>query len=286
MPHNNPQKPAGWLTRLASEERLDPDEQLYPWLIFGGIVIAGFFFGVVAGYQPSRPTPAVGHFSPAGPSVLSKENTASSPKDPTGKGSASQPVTPGDDSSRQHTDNVTTGSPTAVAPVTPPQESAPPGGTPPMKPETPPATSVANQSPVTMPPSSLPSQAVGTPPAGTPSTTPSPMPSPTPMASSNKTPSTANTTPVSFQKDVLPIFRSYCLNCHGAGTGRPKGNVDLRTVAAIKKGGGGPILEIGNPEKSAIYFTILDGSMPPDGKRPTRDELEIIRRWILEGAKD
>ena len=44
-------------------------------------------------------------------------------------------------------------------------------------------------------------------------------------------PKTPELTPVSFQKDVLPIFRTYCLNCHGSGTGKPKGDVDLRTVA-------------------------------------------------------
>jgi hypothetical protein len=90
---------------------------------------------------------------------------------------------------------------------------------------------------------------------------------------------------VSFQKDVLPIFRTYCLNCHGSGTGKPKGEVDLRTVASIMKGGGGPIIEVGKPEKSVIYTSIVDGAMPPDGKRPGKGETEVIRNWILGGAK-
>ncbi len=284
MPHNNAQKTAGWFTRLASEERLDPNEQLYAWLIFGGIVAAGFFFGVVAGYQPSPSIQAASRAS-APDTPASRENAVAAPKDKdlAGKGIASHPVTPGDDPSRQNADNATA-SPPAVPPVMLPPSPAPPTSTPPMKTETPPPTSVANNSPVTTPPSPPPPQPVGTPPTGTPPAATPPMPSPTPTATNP--PANTNTTPVSFQKDVLPIFRTYCLNCHGAGTGRPKGNVDLRTVAAIKKGGGGPILEIGNPEKSAIYFTILDGSMPPDGKRPTRDELEIIRRWILQGAKE
>jgi hypothetical protein len=89
--------------------------------------------------------------------------------------------------------------------------------------------------------------------------------------------------PVSFQKDVLPIFRAYCLNCHG-DVGAPKGDVDLRTVASIKRGGGGPILEVGNPDRSAIYTSIVDGAMPPNNKKPSRGEMDVIRDWILTGA--
>jgi hypothetical protein len=93
------------------------------------------------------------------------------------------------------------------------------------------------------------------------------------------------TVAVSFQKDVLPIFRTYCLNCHGTGTGKPRGDVDLRTVASIMKGGGGPIIEVGKPEKSAIYTSIVDNAMPPEGKRPGKGETDVIRDWILGGAK-
>src|SRR5262249_13938353 len=89
---------------------------------------------------------------------------------------------------------------------------------------------------------------------------------------------------VSFQKDVLPIFREYCLNCHGGGKGKPKGDVDLRTLAAIVNPKNPPILTSGKPEKSAIYSQIVDGAMPPEGRRPGKGETEVIRDWIVAGA--
>ena len=90
---------------------------------------------------------------------------------------------------------------------------------------------------------------------------------------------------VSF-KQVEPIFRSYCNNCHGAVKGAPKGGVDLRTVAAIMKGGGGgDIVVPGMPDKSFIYLTIKEKTMPPEGKGPTPAELQLIHDWVAAGAK-
>lgn len=90
---------------------------------------------------------------------------------------------------------------------------------------------------------------------------------------------------VSF-KEVTPIFRAYCGNCHGLA-GKPKGDVDLRTVAAIKKGGsGGDILTVGDPQKSQLYLSIKQGTMPPEGKGPSPAELQLIHDWIASGAKE
>ena len=52
---------------------------------------------------------------------------------------------------------------------------------------------------------------------------------------------------VTFTKDVLPVFRKYCIDCHSGP--KPKGSVDLTTIAAVMKGGknGRPILKSGDP---------------------------------------
>jgi len=88
-------------------------------------------------------------------------------------------------------------------------------------------------------------------------------------------------------KDVAPVFRSYCGNCHGLA-GKPKGGVDLRTVAAIMKGGDdGALVKPGDPDKSPLYDSIKAGRMPPDGKPgPSEKELTLIRDWIAGGAKE
>jgi hypothetical protein len=91
--------------------------------------------------------------------------------------------------------------------------------------------------------------------------------------------------PVAF-KEIQPILNGYCGNCHGLA-GKPKAGVDLRTIASIKKGGSdGEILFPGDPKKSRLYVSIMEGSMPPDGKPgPNPKELQLIHDWILSGAK-
>ncbi len=56
---------------------------------------------------------------------------------------------------------------------------------------------------------------------------------------------------VSFEKDIKPILRSYCFNCHG-GAGKPKGDVNLTTLAKITEKGAPDILKPGDPKKSAL----------------------------------
>src|SRR5581483_5090128 len=80
---------------------------------------------------------------------------------------------------------------------------------------------------------------------------------------------------VTFTKDVLPVFRKYCLDCHSGP--KPKGSVDLTTLAAITKGGknGRPILKPGDAAASSVYATVEDGAMPPEGKAPTDAEKKL-----------
>jgi protein TonB len=89
---------------------------------------------------------------------------------------------------------------------------------------------------------------------------------------------------ITFAKDIVPVFRSYCLTCHSGA--KPKGGVDLTTVTAIMKGKRGkPILKPGDPAASSVFTSVEDGSMPPEGKPPSDAEKKLIRDWILGGAK-
>jgi hypothetical protein len=111
-------------------------------------------------------------------------------------------------------------------------------------------------------------------------------PEPKPKANEPE-PKKVDVKPVAF-KEVLPILRAHCNNCHG-DVGKPKYGVDLRTVAAIMKGdkNGDPIVVPGNPEKSPLYESITSGRMPDEGKpAPSPEKMEILRNWILSGAKE
>lgn len=92
-----------------------------------------------------------------------------------------------------------------------------------------------------------------------------------------------NTAPPQFERDIVPLFRAKCLRCHG-DKGR-KADLDLRTVAAILKGGeSGPAVLAGQPDKSPLYLKVHEGEMPPAKKdRLSAAEVDVIRRWIAEG---
>jgi mono/diheme cytochrome c family protein len=95
--------------------------------------------------------------------------------------------------------------------------------------------------------------------------------------------------PVAYT-EVKQLFQSYCVECHGAPGKKPGKGVDVRTVAAILKGGDdGPVVKPGVPDKSSLYLTMLsdgDDRMPPAGKKkPSPAELKLIHDWIASGAK-
>ncbi len=87
-----------------------------------------------------------------------------------------------------------------------------------------------------------------------------------------------------FESEVLPILSRYCAHCHGSL--EPMGGLDLTNPLLIEKGGaGGAGLVRHSPDASLIYKRLVDGSMPPAGqKKPSAEDIDIIRRWIGAGA--
>lgn len=90
--------------------------------------------------------------------------------------------------------------------------------------------------------------------------------------------------PSTFEKDVLPILSSRCLDCHGPDT--QEADLALDTVSKIIYGGeNGPALEPGNPDSSYFWTMIQQGEMPPEDAEPlSAREKSIIFRWIKSGA--
>jgi type IV secretory pathway VirB10-like protein len=129
-------------------------------------------------------------------------------------------------------------------------------------------------------------------PMAKPEPTPEPKPEPKPDPKKPepkpepKTEAAPNVTAVAFDKEVLPIFKAKCNLCHGDTKG-PKGGLDLRTLASIKKGGdSGDALVAGKIDKSLIWTSIDEGAMPPAGKPQLTDaEKTKIKNWILSGGK-
>lgn len=89
-----------------------------------------------------------------------------------------------------------------------------------------------------------------------------------------------------FEKDVLPIFSTYCFTCHGKSS--PELGLDLRTATSVLRGGfNGPVIEKGSAEESRLYQKVSKHLMPPPAFNSTvpDDDLQTIRNWIETGAE-
>lgn len=94
---------------------------------------------------------------------------------------------------------------------------------------------------------------------------------------------------VVYEKDIAPILRMYCVGCHNAE--EHENAFSVETFAALKKGGeekGEPI-KPGDAENSLLIKLIEKRArphMPPkDEPQVPAAELEILKKWIAEGAR-
>jgi len=95
--------------------------------------------------------------------------------------------------------------------------------------------------------------------------------------------------PIRFADHVLPILRDRCIDCHGAD--KKKGDLRLDSARAIRDTAGEHVIVPGDPLGSDLYFLVSlphydEDLMPPEGEgEPLGEaELDLIRRWIEEGA--
>jgi len=92
---------------------------------------------------------------------------------------------------------------------------------------------------------------------------------------------------VSYRNDVQPILKRHCWGCHSST--KPKGKLSLDTVADMRKGGrNGPLFEAGKPDDSRLIEAISgpEPSMPQKQPPLSMEKIQILRNWILTGARD
>lgn len=93
---------------------------------------------------------------------------------------------------------------------------------------------------------------------------------------------------IDFERDIQPIFREHCYECHAGTT--EEGNLNLGIKERAFDGGdSGTLIEAGKGEDS-LLFQMISGDegerlMPPDGsKQLSVEQIELVRRWIDQGA--
>ena len=91
---------------------------------------------------------------------------------------------------------------------------------------------------------------------------------------------------VDFRRDVQPIFKAYCIACHGPAQQMNGLRLDRRRDAMR----GGTIADIGprNSAGSRLYLKLTGNQygpqMPPTGAL-SPEQIDIIKRWIDQGAE-
>jgi hypothetical protein len=103
---------------------------------------------------------------------------------------------------------------------------------------------------------------------------------------------------ISFHDHILPLIEDRCLDCHAepyvknGRTIHPKAGLRLDTYEWVIKGNlDGAIIEKGNAEESTLFAVVtLDEDdpeiMPPKGDPLTEEEVNMLKQWIEEGAKE
>ena len=98
---------------------------------------------------------------------------------------------------------------------------------------------------------------------------------------------------VSYSQDVKPILDKNCLECHQAGgTGTLASGFDMSGFEGLIKGTNfGPMVIGGDPEGSNL-LVLIEGradpsiSMPHGQKSIPKQDIQTIRLWISQGAKN
>ena len=98
--------------------------------------------------------------------------------------------------------------------------------------------------------------------------------------------------PVDFARDIRPILADHCFTCHGPDAATREGGfrLDLRDSALAEADSGEFPIVPGDVSVSEVIRRVRSNDeseqMPPPESvhRPTQQQIELLERWIAEGA--
>src|SRR5262245_57788344 len=103
---------------------------------------------------------------------------------------------------------------------------------------------------------------------------------------------TTQTKPVDFNRDIRPILSDTCFTCHGPDEQNQQAGLRLDTKeGAFADRGGYRIIIPGKAAESRLFQRVSAKEeslrMPPPtaDRKLTQPQIELLRRWIDEGAK-
>jgi hypothetical protein len=92
-----------------------------------------------------------------------------------------------------------------------------------------------------------------------------------------------------FSDHIKPILRRHCLKCHGDD--KQEADINLQGYSSLLKGGSaGKIVEAGRSSQSLLFQAITNSDaearMPPNSPSLSKENIELIRRWIDSGLRE
>ena len=88
-----------------------------------------------------------------------------------------------------------------------------------------------------------------------------------------------------FETDVRPILKAQCFHCHGEEDEK-EADLDLRLVRLMQDGGkSGRAITPSDIENSILWKKISSDEMPEGEKKLSLPQKNVIKNWILQGAR-
>ncbi len=101
-------------------------------------------------------------------------------------------------------------------------------------------------------------------------------------------PLTNHAAEVDFKRDIAPLFKAKCIECHGLEKQRSGLRLDRKDLAFQGGDSGDKVIVPGKPEESLLLKIITVGKegkvMPLKGDKLTEKEIGLIKSWIASGA--
>ena len=102
------------------------------------------------------------------------------------------------------------------------------------------------------------------------------------------TASRADDDSVEYRRDIKPLLKTRCYACHGGR--EQQANLRLDTGEFMRRGGdSGAVFVSGQPAASLLVERVAaegeDERMPPEGEPLTKQQIELLSRWIEQGAR-
>ena len=93
---------------------------------------------------------------------------------------------------------------------------------------------------------------------------------------------------VDFVRDIQPIFQENCYKCHDAAKHKGGMRLDSKATAFIGGDSGDPSIVPSQPDRSKLIQLVRgddpNSVMPPKGKRLTSQQVDLLVRWVKQGA--